>query len=55
MAVMVIQHKVRDYDAWRPVYDAHQPPVLRPALGFRIDMDLAGDEQLGAIGLTVGT
>jgi hypothetical protein len=24
MAVMVIQHKVRDYDAWRPVYDAHQ-------------------------------
>jgi hypothetical protein len=24
MAVLVIQHKVRDYDAWRPVYDAHQ-------------------------------
>ena len=25
MAVMVIRHKVRDYDAWRPVYDAHEP------------------------------
>ena len=24
MALMIIQHKVRDYDAWRPVYDAHQ-------------------------------
>jgi hypothetical protein len=24
MALMVVQHKVRDYDAWRPVYDAHQ-------------------------------
>src|SRR3954466_4751109 len=24
MAVMVIQHKVRDYDAWRRAYDAHQ-------------------------------
>ena len=24
MAVMVVQHKVRDYDAWRPVYDAHE-------------------------------
>ena len=24
MPVMVIQHKIRDYDAWRPVYDAHQ-------------------------------
>jgi hypothetical protein len=24
MPVMVIQHKVRDYDAWRQVYDAHQ-------------------------------
>ena len=25
MAVMVFQHKVRDYHAWRPVYDAHEP------------------------------
>ena len=24
MPVMIIQHKIRDYDAWRPVYDAHQ-------------------------------
>jgi hypothetical protein len=24
MALMVIQHKIRDYDAWRPVYDAHE-------------------------------
>ena len=24
MPVMVIQHKIQDYDAWRPVYDAHQ-------------------------------
>jgi hypothetical protein len=24
MALMVIQHRVRDYAAWRPVYDAHQ-------------------------------
>jgi hypothetical protein len=24
MALMVIHHKVRDYHAWRPVYDAHE-------------------------------
>jgi hypothetical protein len=24
MATMVLQHKVRDYAAWRPVYDAHE-------------------------------
>lgn len=25
MASMLIQHKVRDYAAWRPAYDAHEP------------------------------
>jgi hypothetical protein len=25
MALMVIHHKVRDYAAWRPAYDAHEP------------------------------
>src|SRR5690242_17955286 len=25
MALMVIQHKVRDYAEWRPAYDAHEP------------------------------
>jgi hypothetical protein len=24
MALMVVQHKVSDYTAWRPVYDAHE-------------------------------
>jgi hypothetical protein len=24
MALMVIHHKVKDYNAWRPVYDAHE-------------------------------
>jgi len=24
MAILVIQHKVRDYSAWRPAYDAHE-------------------------------
>lgn len=24
MALMVVQHKVRDYAGWRPVYDAHE-------------------------------
>ena len=25
MASMLIQHKVRDYTAWRSAYDAHEP------------------------------
>ncbi len=25
MALMIIQHKVRDYAVWRPAYDAHEP------------------------------
>ena len=25
MATMVIHHKVSDYAAWRPAYDAHEP------------------------------
>jgi hypothetical protein len=24
MAMMVLQHKIRDYAAWRPAYDAHE-------------------------------
>ena len=24
MALMIIHHKVKDYNAWRPVYDAHE-------------------------------
>ena len=24
MALMIIHHKVKDYTAWRPVYDAHE-------------------------------
>ncbi len=24
MALLVVQHKVRDYTAWRPAYDAHE-------------------------------
>ena len=24
MALLLIQHRVRDYTAWRPVYDAHE-------------------------------
>lgn len=24
MALFIIQHKVRDYAAWRPAYDAHE-------------------------------
>ena len=32
MAVMVFQHKVRDYDAWRPVYDAHEPSRTRAGI-----------------------
>ena len=24
MAMLVVQHKVRDYAAWRPVFDAHE-------------------------------
>lgn len=25
MALLVVHHKVRDYAAWRPAYDAHEP------------------------------
>lgn len=25
MASLMVQHKVRDYAAWRPGYDAHEP------------------------------
>lgn len=25
MALLVVQHKVRDYTAWRPAFDAHEP------------------------------
>jgi hypothetical protein len=25
MATMIIHHHVRDYEAWRPIYDAHEP------------------------------
>ncbi len=24
MALMLIHHRVKDYDAWRPLYDAHE-------------------------------
>jgi hypothetical protein len=24
MALLIVQHKVRDYPAWRPVFDAHK-------------------------------
>ncbi|MBV8567728.1 MAG: cyclase [Methylobacteriaceae bacterium] len=24
MASLIVQHKVRDYDAWRPAFDAHK-------------------------------
>jgi hypothetical protein len=24
MALMIVQHQVRDYAAWRPAYDAHE-------------------------------
>jgi hypothetical protein len=25
MAMMIIHHRVQNYEAWRPVYDAHEP------------------------------
>lgn len=25
MTLLIVQHKVRDYAAWRPAYDAHEP------------------------------
>jgi len=25
MAMMIIHHRVQDYEAWRPAYDAHEP------------------------------
>jgi hypothetical protein len=25
MATMIIHHRVQNYEAWRPVYDAHEP------------------------------
>jgi hypothetical protein len=25
MGLLIIHHRVRDYDAWRPAYDAHKP------------------------------
>jgi len=25
MAMMIVRHRVRDYEAWRSVYDAHEP------------------------------
>ena len=32
MAVLIIRHPVRDYAAWRPVYDAHE--AARTAAGL---------------------
>ena len=32
MAVLIIRHSVRDYAAWRPVYDAHE--AARTAAGL---------------------
>lgn len=28
MALLVVHHKVHDYAAWRPAYDAHEPARL---------------------------
>jgi len=25
VTVLVLQHRVRDYDAWKPVFDEHEP------------------------------
>ena len=32
MAMMIIHHRVRNYETWRPVYDAHEP--ARDAAGL---------------------
>jgi hypothetical protein len=32
MAVLIIRHSIRDYVAWRPVYDAHE--AARTAAGL---------------------
>jgi len=32
MGIMITRHTVRDYNAWRPVYDAHSP--TRAAAGL---------------------
>lgn len=32
MAMMIIHHRVQDYEAWRPVYDAHEPARLAAGL-----------------------
>jgi hypothetical protein len=34
MAMMFIHHRVQNYDAWRPVYDAHEP--ARTSAGLTI-------------------
>lgn len=33
MSYMMVRHKVKDYDAWKPGYDAHLP--AREAAGLR--------------------
>jgi hypothetical protein len=32
MAMMIIHHRVQNYETWRPVYDAHEP--VRNAAGL---------------------
>jgi hypothetical protein len=32
MALLVIRHDVRDYSAWRLVYDAHEPSCVRAGI-----------------------
>ena len=32
MAMMIIHHHVQDYDAWRPVYDAHESARIAAGL-----------------------
>jgi methylthioribose-1-phosphate isomerase len=32
MATMILQHKVRDYATWRPVYDAHEASRVRAGI-----------------------
>ena len=32
MGVMIVRHSIRDYEAWRPVYDAHE--TARRAVGL---------------------
>jgi hypothetical protein len=29
MTTLILQHKIRDYAAWRPVFDAHEPARVK--------------------------